>query len=110
MKPNSKPIWKRILNILLNKYFLTSVAFLVWLFFFDSNNVFLRLRLKSQLKELRKEKQYYLDEISKDSILTRKLLYDTAEIERYAREKYLMKRDSEDVFLVIDTTRDLRPQ
>lgn len=96
-------MWKKILHIILNKYFLTSVAFLVWLFFFDSNNIILRLRLKNQLNELRREKQFYLDEIRKDSILTQKLLHDTAELERFAREKYLMKKEGEDVFLVVDT-------
>lgn len=99
-------MWKKILNIILNKYFLTSVAFLGWLFFFDSNNIILRLRLKNQLNELRQEKQFYLNEIHKDSILTQKLLNDTAELERFAREKYLMKKDNEDVFLVVDTTPD----
>lgn len=99
-------MWKKILNIVLNKYFLTSVAFLVWLFFFDSNNILLRLRLKDQLNELKVEKQFYLDEIHKDSILTQKLISDTAELERFAREKYLMKKDNEDVFLVVDTTPD----
>ncbi|MBN1199158.1 MAG: septum formation inhibitor [Bacteroidales bacterium] len=99
-------MWKKILNIILNKYFLTSVAFLVWLFFFDSNNIILRLRLNNQLNELRREKQFYLDEIQKDSILTQKLLNDTAELERFAREKYLMKKDNEDVFLMVDTTPD----
>ncbi len=100
-------MWKKILNIILNKYFLTTVAFLVWLFFFDSNNAVLRLKLRNQLNELRREKQFYLDEIQKDSILTEKLLNDTAELERFAREKYLMKKENEDVFLVIDTTPDL---
>jgi cell division protein DivIC len=103
-------VWRKILNIVFNKYFLTSVAFLVWLFFFDSNNILLRLRLNRQLKELKKEKQFYLDEIRKDSVLTIKLLNDTAELERFAREKYLMKKENEDVFLVVDTTPDQRQQ
>lgn len=96
-------MWKKILNIIFNKYFLTSVAFLVWLFFFDSNNILLRMKLKNQLNELQQEKRFYLDEIRKDSILTEKLLKDTNELERFAREKYLMKKEGEDVFLVIDT-------
>ncbi len=99
-------MWKKVSNILFNKYFLTSVAFLVWLFFFDSNNIILRFRLKNQLNELKREKQFYLDEIHKDSTLTQKLLNDTAELERFAREKYLMKKEGEDVFLVVDTTPD----
>lgn len=103
-------MWKSILNVIFNKYFLTSVAFLVWLFFFDSNNIILRMRLKNQLNELQREKQFYLDEIRNDSILTQKLLNDTSELERFAREKYLMKKEGEDLFLVVDTTPDPHPQ
>lgn len=97
-------MWRRILHIVLNKYFLTILAFVIWLAFFDSNNLVLRMKLKQQLKELREEKQFYLDEIRKDSLLIREILTDSAELERFAREKYLMKKAGEDLFLVIDTT------
>ena len=46
---------------------------------------------------------FNLDEIQKDSALTMKLLHDSSELERFAREKYLMKKDNEDLFLVTDT-------
>jgi cell division protein FtsB len=95
---------KKILNILLNKYLITTVAFIVWLVFFDSNNLLMQQDLKNKLKELRLEKKFYLDEIRKDSILTRQLMTDTAALEKFARERYLMKREGEDVFLVVDTT------
>lgn len=95
---------KKILNILLNKYLITTVAFVVWLIFFDSNNVIMQQELKAKLNELNQEKKFYLDEIRRDSILTRQLLTDTAALEKFAREKYLMKKDGEDIFLVVDTT------
>lgn len=95
---------KKILNIVLNKYLLTTVAFIVWLVFFDSNNVMMQQDLKTKLQELQVEKKFYLDEIRRDSILTRQLQTDTAALEKFAREKYLMKKEGEDIFLVIDTT------
>jgi len=101
---------KKILNIVLNKYLLTTVAFIVWLVFFDSNNVMMQQDLKAKLQELQVEKKFYLDEIRRDSILTRQLQTDTAALEKFAREKYLMKKEGEDIFLVIDTTADQRPQ
>jgi len=101
---------KKILNILLNKYLITTAAFVVWLFFFDSNNMIMQQDLKSKLNDLKEEKQFYLDEIRNDSILTRQLLTDTAALEKFAREKYLMKKEGEDVFLMIDTTADQHPQ
>jgi cell division protein DivIC len=94
---------KKILNIVLNKYLITTVAFIVWLVFFDCNNVMMQQDLKAKLQELQVEKKFYLDEIRRDSILTRQLQTDTAALEKFAREKYLMKKDGEDIFLVIDT-------
>ena len=101
---------KKILNIVLNKYLLTTVAFIVWLIFFDSNNMIMQQDLKAKLRELQVEKKFYLDEIRCDSILTRHLQTDTAALEKFAREKYLMKKEGEDIYLVIDTTADPRPQ
>ena len=96
--------FKKILKIFINKYVLITLAFILWMVFFDSNNVFTRVRLRDKLDELQQEKRFYLDEIQKDSALTMKLLYDSSELERFAREKYLMKKDNEDLFLVIDTS------
>jgi hypothetical protein len=97
---------KKILAFFLNKYFITTVAFAVWLIFFDSNNVLNRMVYRDKLKDLQQEKQFYLDEIRKDSILTQKLLTDSLAVEKYARERYLMKKDNEDVYIVIDSTAD----
>lgn len=101
-------VLRSILRILLNKYFLTTVAFVVWMVFFDSNNLATRNRLQEKLDVLNAEKQYYQQEIRKDSLLTRQLLTDSLQLEKFARERYLMKKEQEDLFLVIDTTADLR--
>jgi cell division protein DivIC len=97
---------KKILRFFINKYFITTVAFVVWLVFFDSNNILTNLRTRDKLNALRKDKKFYMDEIKKDSILIQKMHSDTLELEKYAREKYLMKKDNEDVYLIIDTTVD----
>ena len=97
---------KKILKFFINKYFITTVVFLVWLVFFDSNNVLTNLRTRDKLNALRKDKKFYMDEIKKDSILVQKLHSDTLELEKFAREKFLMKKDNEDVYLIIDTTED----
>ena len=97
---------KLIFRILINKYFLTTVAFIVWMVFFDSNNLLTRNKLQEKLDALTLEKQFYLREIKKDSTLTHQLLSDSSQLEQYARERYLMKKEKEDLFLVIDTTAD----
>ena len=97
---------KKVLRIIINKYTITLVAFGVWMIFFDSSSVLNRMKYREKLNSLKQEKHFYLEEIKKDSILSQKLLSDTSEIEKFARENYLMKKDQEDVFLVIDTTVD----
>jgi hypothetical protein len=77
--------------------------------FFDNSSVLNRMKYKEKLNTLKQEKRVYLDEIKNDSVLTEKLLSDTLEMERFARENYLMKKDKEDVFLVNDTTVDRHP-
>jgi hypothetical protein len=102
-------VLKFIFRILINKYFLTTVAFVVWMVFFDSNNLLTRNHLQEKLDGLNLEKQFYLQEIRKDSILTHQLMTDSTQLEKFARERYLMKKDQEDLFLVIDTTEDRHP-
>jgi cell division protein DivIC len=101
-------VLKRILRIFINKYFITTLALLVWLFFFDSNNLLTRWRSKQKLNELKREKKFYEDEIRKDSVMTKNLQSDSLSLEKYAREKYLMKRDNEDLYLMIDSTEGQR--
>jgi hypothetical protein len=100
------PILKKILSVFFNKYLLTTIAFIVWMVFFDSNNLITRNKLQATLDSLNQVKHYYIQEISQDSAMYQGLLRDSNQLERFAREKYLMKRDHEDLYLVVDTTED----
>ena len=93
---------RKIPSFFKNKYFLIILAFLIWMLFFDRDNLINQIKLIGNLKELRREKKYYLDEIKKDSITTIELMTSRKNIERFAREKFLMKKDNEDIFLIID--------
>lgn len=90
----------KIPSFLKNKYILVLIAVLVWFMFFDQNNLIQQYRYSRQLKDFRAEKEYYLQEIARDSIDLDKLKNNPEELERYAREKYLMKRENEDIFIV----------
>ncbi len=98
-----RPVFRMLAKVLLNKYLITTVGFIVWMVFFDSNNLITRNRLQDKLDGLNQEKQFYIREIIKDSTLTQQLLKDSLKLEQFARERYLMKSDNEDLFLVIDT-------
>ena len=77
------------------------VLFGVWMIFFDKNNVINQIELRKNLRQYQKEKQYYMQQIAADSEATYDLMSDSTHLEKFARERYFMKKDSEDVFLMI---------
>ena len=92
----------RLPKIFRNFYFLTGVAFLIWIAFLDSNNLISRFSLTSKLNGLEREKEFYerkIEEVAKDQ---KELFGNEETLEKYAREKYLMKRESEDVFVIVE--------
>lgn len=95
-------MFKKIPSFLKNKYFLVFLAALVWFVFFDQNNLIQQYRLTKEIKKLETEKAYYIEEIKRDSLQMEKFKNDPAELERYAREKYLMKKENEDIYIIRD--------
>lgn len=83
-----------------NKFLLTGVAFAVWMIFFDRNDMLTQRERRSELSEMQKSKEYYIDEIAKERKAAEELKSNPIAIEKYAREKYGMKRDNEDVFII----------
>lgn len=88
-------------SILKNKYAVAVLAFLFWMLFFDRNSVINQYGLLSSLKGLKQQKEYYTQELKSDSVALNTLMSSEEELEKFAREKYLMKRDNEDIFLII---------
>ncbi|MDY0101810.1 MAG: septum formation inhibitor [Lentimicrobium sp.] len=94
-------MWQKIPPVFRNKYVLVITAFLVWLTFFDRNNFISQVKLGRTLSEKRAQKEFYLNEIAKDSISMHELMSDTVLLEKFGREKYLMKKDDEDIYLIV---------
>ena len=90
----------KAIRIFKNKYLIATILFVVWMLFFDHNNIFLHLQYRKELNELKADKKYYQEQID----LTRKEVDLTKSnpqaMEKVAREQYLMKKDDEDVFVV----------
>lgn len=84
-----------------NKYFLTFILFFIYMLFFDSNNLIRQFELMKELKGVEVERKYYMEEINSNVSTTKDLLSDIKKLERYAREKFLMKRADEDVFMIV---------
>ena len=82
------------------KYVIAIAVFAAIMLFFDKNDVFTQSARNRQLKDLHESKQYYTDQISAERKELEQLKSNPGTLEKYAREKYLMKRDNEDLFLI----------
>jgi cell division protein FtsB len=84
-----------------NRYFYTVLAFIIWMAFFDSDNFREQMRLSNKIERLQQQKHFYQTEIQKNKSALNALKYDTTQLEKYAREKYFMKKDNEDIYVII---------
>ena len=87
------------LKIIVNRYILVLIFFLIWMLFLDNYSYMDQRQLNKQIDELQDNKKYYQEEIKKDN-QSIKLLKNQDQVEKYAREKYYMKKDSEDIYIV----------
>jgi cell division protein DivIC len=90
----------RTISLLKNKFLLAATAFVVWMLFFDRNDVFTQMERRSELNELKQSKAYFEKQIADNRKFSKDLQFNASAIEKYAREKYLMKRDNEDLFII----------
>jgi cell division protein FtsB len=97
-----KQFFVKIWPWLRNKYVLTIAVFSVWMLFFDQNNAVDRIRMGSEIRQLEDDREYYLEQIQKDSARLSELTTNKENLEKYAREQFLMKKSNEDVFVVIE--------
>jgi cell division protein DivIC len=83
-----------------NKYFISFTAFTAIILFLDKNDLFTQFSRHKELKELEQSKRYYTAQITAERKELEALKTNPAAIEKLAREKYMMKRDNEELFLV----------
>jgi cell division protein DivIC len=81
-------------------YLIASVVFLLWMFFFDPNNIRSQFRSYKEVQEEEKKVQFYKENIKDLRQKSKYISEDIHELERYAREKFYMKKPSEDVFIM----------
>lgn len=85
-----------------NFYFLTTVIFLVWMFFFDSNDLVTQYQLNRKLNDLENEKAYFEEKILEVKKDREELLSNRELLEKFARENYFMKKQSEDLYIIVE--------
>ena len=96
-------ILSHIPGFLKNKYILTLLFFAVWMVFFDDRDIFTtHFRYKKELRTLEDSKAYYQEQIAETRKELEQLKNDPQTLERYARERYRMKRADEDLYIIED--------
>ncbi len=94
--PFKNKFWLKYLK---NKYVWVLLFFVTWMIFLDNYSYFDHRFLNKQIEQLEDNKKYYQDEIKKDQANIKELK-NSEQIEKYAREKYYMKKDSEDIYII----------
>ncbi|MDD4637131.1 MAG: septum formation initiator family protein [Bacteroidales bacterium] len=92
-------IWD-FLHTHVNKYILVIGVFIFYILFLDENSLMHRMRLTAQQRELKKEIKYYRDKIDQDAKKLEELHSSDENLEKFAREQYLMKQPDEEIFII----------
>jgi cell division protein FtsB len=92
------PIVKRLSNF----YAVVLIIFMSWMLFFDGNNIIAQISRYRQLKKLKEEKVFYSQKIEEVQKERQEIFGNPALLEKFAREKYLMKRADEDIYIVVE--------
>ena len=90
----------RFPKIFTNKYLITGIAFAVWMLFFDRNDLSLQLKRVQELSKLQENEKLMNDQIADTKHELRLLKTNPETLEKYAREKFMMKKENEDLYII----------
>lgn len=89
-------------RFLKNKYALAGIIFIVWVSFFDQNNLITQIQYRLELTKLEDEKKFYKKELNQIQADLKELKSNPASLEKFAREKYFMKKADEEIFVIVE--------
>lgn len=95
-------LMRKILKYLRNFYFLSTILFLFWVIFIDSNNLIVHFRLTKKLWELENQKEYFQEKKIQIQQERTELMSNSELLEKFARERYLMKKPTEDLYVIVE--------
>ncbi|MBT3611874.1 MAG: septum formation initiator family protein [Flavobacteriales bacterium] len=93
-------IIRKLPKPLRNKYLILFLLFILWVIFIDDYNLINQRKIKNTVDDLKNQKEFYISEIKSDSTELYQLQNDPAQQEKFAREKFLMKKENEDIFII----------
>ena len=89
----------QVFKIITNIFVLILIPFLIWMLFFDENSYLVHRKFTKEINNLENTITFYESKISEDEATIKKL-QDSLQLERFAREKYLMKKENEDIYII----------
>ena len=98
----------RLKSIFTNKYLITGIVFVTWMTFFDRNDITLQLKRIHELNKRQKSEKLMSDQIADTREELGLLKTNPQTLEKYAREKYMMKKDNEDLFIITSDSSSIR--
>lgn len=93
---------KRILKYGSNFYIVSMLLFLAWMLFIDSNSIITHARLTQKLFDLEDQKEFYQEKKKQIQAEREELLSNSELLEKFARERYLMKKPTEDLYVIVE--------
>jgi cell division protein FtsB len=96
------PLWNQLPAWVRNKYFLVLLSYGIYMFFFDSNDIRSQIQLRMELSKLENQVDYYKEQLAQVKEERTLLFSDPRSMEKFARENYLMKKDDETVFVIVE--------
>jgi len=83
-----------------SKYLIAGMAFVIWMLFFDRNDISLQLKRINELNKLQQSEKNMSRQIANTKKELELLKTNPSTLEKYAREKYMMKKDNEDLYII----------
>lgn len=106
MRDILKKITNRRFKLHVNRYIILFIVFAIWVIFFDNNSLLNRFELQRDINKLEKEKNYYQEKIKSDNKKILELKTNKKNLEKFAREQYLMKKKNEDIYIIINKDKE----
>lgn len=93
---------KRIPSLLKNRYVLVLLGFLIYITFFDAHDLISQLQIRWKLYKINNQMEYLQRELETAKEQTIELSTDKVMLEKFAREQYRMKRENEDIYVILN--------
>lgn len=102
MKEKYRKLISKVPPYIKNRYAVTIALFFVWMIFFDRNDFISAVRMNIELSRLHDQQEYYKQELEATKQLQKAIFNHNENLEKFAREKFYMKKDDELLYVIVE--------